>query len=157
MYNAYLLSIYVFPSSSNPFAVILRVQFPSLYSFSYYRCHSTRSLFLECLNFLLFLARRHMRCHCHVVALNLTGLHLSKTLSADIAHLPFLSNLSLADNKFSDPIPPPLSSLSALRFLNLSNNCFNQTFLPELSRLQTLEVLNLYNNNMTDPLPMAVA
>ncbi|QCD87873.1 hypothetical protein DEO72_LG3g2414 [Vigna unguiculata] len=43
-------------------------------------------------------------------------------LSADIAHLPFLSNLSLANNKFSGPIPPALSSLSALRLLNLSNN-----------------------------------
>ncbi|BAT98335.1 hypothetical protein VIGAN_09198100 [Vigna angularis var. angularis] len=95
--------------------------------------------------------------HCHVVALKLTGLHHSGTLSVDVAHLPFLSNLSLADNKFSDPIPPPLSSLSALRFLNLSNNGFNQTFPPELSRVQRLEVLDLYNNNMTDPLPMAVA
>ncbi|KOM32554.1 hypothetical protein LR48_Vigan01g211000 [Vigna angularis] len=49
------------------------------------------------------------------------------TLSANVAHLSFLSNLSLADNKFSSPIPSPLSSLSALRFLNLSSNGFNQT------------------------------
>ncbi|KOM28196.1 hypothetical protein LR48_Vigan511s001900 [Vigna angularis] len=55
------------------------------------------------------------------------GLHLFGTLSVDIAHLSFLSNLSLADNIFFSPIPPPLSSLSALRFLNLSNNGFNQT------------------------------
>ncbi|KAG2409464.1 uncharacterized protein HKW66_Vig0001290 [Vigna angularis] len=45
----------------------------------------------------------------------------------DTPHLSFLSNLSLADNIFFSPIPPPLSSLSALRFLNLSNNGFNQT------------------------------
>ncbi|WVZ09650.1 hypothetical protein V8G54_014180 [Vigna mungo] len=95
--------------------------------------------------------------HRHVVALNLTGLHLSGTLSPDVAHLPFLSNLSLADNKFSGPIPPALSSLSALRLLNLSNNGFNQTFPPELSRLQSLQVLDLYNNNMTGALPLAVA
>ncbi|QCD94948.1 LRR receptor-like serine/threonine-protein kinase EFR [Vigna unguiculata] len=95
--------------------------------------------------------------HRHVVALNLTGLNLSGTLSADIAHLSFLSNLSLVDNKFSGPIPLALSSLSALRLLKLSNNGFNQTFPPELSRLHSLEVLDLYNNNMTNTLPLAVA
>ncbi|KAG2375874.1 Leucine-rich repeat receptor-like serine/threonine-protein [Vigna angularis] len=107
--------------------------------------------------------------HRHVVALNLTGLHLSGTLSADIAHLTFLSNLSLAENKFSGPIPPALSSLSALRLLNLSNNGFNQTFPSELSRLQTLElhgaipefigdlpsleVVQLWENNFTGSIP----
>ncbi|CAJ1929094.1 unnamed protein product [Sphenostylis stenocarpa] len=94
--------------------------------------------------------------HRHVIALNLTGLDLSGTLPADVAHLPFLSNVSLAANKFSGPIPMALSSLSGLRFLNLSNNVFNQTFPPELSRLQSLEVLDLYNNNMTGALPLAV-
>ncbi|KOM31876.1 hypothetical protein LR48_Vigan01g143200 [Vigna angularis] len=78
-------------------------------------------------------------------------------LSADVAHLPFLSSLSLTDNKFSGPILSPLSSLSALHFLNLSNNGFNQTFPPKLSYLQRLEVLDLYNNNITIPLPLVIA
>ncbi|KAF1874691.1 hypothetical protein Lal_00007305 [Lupinus albus] len=92
----------------------------------------------------------------HVISINLTGFTLSGTLSGDIAHLPFLSNISLADNKFSGPIPPQLSSLFDLRFLNLSNNGFNGTFPSELSVLDNLEVLDLYNNNMTGELPLAV-
>ncbi|OIV92823.1 hypothetical protein TanjilG_00957 [Lupinus angustifolius] len=92
----------------------------------------------------------------HVISINLTGFSISGTLSGDFAHLPFLSNISLADNKLSGPIPPQLSSLFGLRFLNLSNNGFNGTFPYELSVLKNLEVLDLYNNNMTGELPLAV-
>ncbi|CAL0331746.1 unnamed protein product [Lupinus luteus] len=94
--------------------------------------------------------------HRHVISLNLAGLGLSGTLSGDVAYLPFLSNLSLADNKFYGSVPPQLSALSGLRFLNLSNNFFNGTFPSELSVLKNLEVLDLYNNNMTGELPLAV-
>ncbi|XP_061351644.1 leucine-rich repeat receptor-like serine/threonine-protein kinase BAM1 [Gastrolobium bilobum] len=92
----------------------------------------------------------------HVISLNLTSLSLHGTLSDVLSYLPLLSNLSLADNKFSGPIPPAVSSLSGLRYLNLSNNGFNGTFPSELSRLTNLEVLDLYNNNMTGVLPLAV-
>ncbi|KAF7809976.1 leucine-rich repeat receptor-like serine/threonine-protein kinase BAM1 [Senna tora] len=94
--------------------------------------------------------------HRHVIALNLTDLNLSGTLSNDIAHLPFLSNLSVAVNQFSGPIPPGISFVSGLRFLNLSNNVFNGTFPAELSQLKNLQVLDLYNNNMTGDLPLVV-
>ncbi|KAI4327288.1 hypothetical protein L6164_019767 [Bauhinia variegata] len=92
----------------------------------------------------------------HVIALNLTGLALSGLLSNDIAHLPLLSNLSVADNQFSGPIPPEISTITGLRFLNISNNVFNGTFPSELSQLKNLQVLDLYNNNMTGDLPLAV-
>ncbi|XP_061371615.1 leucine-rich repeat receptor-like serine/threonine-protein kinase BAM1 [Gastrolobium bilobum] len=92
----------------------------------------------------------------HVIAIDLTGLDLSGTISGDVAHLPFLSNLSLAANNFSGPIPPSLSAISGLRFLNLSNNGFNGTFPYELSQLKNLQVLDLYNNNLTGVLPLTV-
>ncbi|KAL6205974.1 hypothetical protein ACLB2K_023225 [Fragaria x ananassa] len=54
-----------------------------------------------------------------------------------------LSNLTLAENNLSGPIPPEISALSALRLLNLSNNVFNRTFPPELSNLTNLRVLEI--------------
>ncbi|KAL6129309.1 hypothetical protein ACLB2K_072661 [Fragaria x ananassa] len=63
--------------------------------------------------------------HNHVTSLDLSGLNLSGYLSPDIAFLVYLSNLTLAENNLSCPIPP---EISALRLLNLSNNVFNSTF-----------------------------
>ncbi|XP_045829331.1 leucine-rich repeat receptor-like serine/threonine-protein kinase BAM1 [Trifolium pratense] len=94
--------------------------------------------------------------HRHVIAINLSSLTLTGTLSDDISNLPFLTNLSLADNKFSGPIPSSFSSLASLRYLNLSNNVFNGTFPSQLSNLFNLQVLDLYNNNMTGTLPLSV-
>ncbi|CAJ2635219.1 unnamed protein product [Trifolium pratense] len=94
--------------------------------------------------------------HRHVIAINLSSLTLTGTLSDDISNLPFLTNLSLADNKFSGPIPSSFSSLTSLRYLNLSNNVFNGTFPSQLSNLFNLQVLDLYNNNMTGTLPLSV-
>ncbi|CAL0331211.1 unnamed protein product [Lupinus luteus] len=91
----------------------------------------------------------------HVTALNLTSLSLSGTLTT--LHLPFLSTLSLSDNKFSGPVPPSLSSLTFLIHLNLSNNNFNSSFPSELSNLKNLQVLDFYNNNMTGPLPVSLS
>ncbi|KAL6199046.1 hypothetical protein ACLB2K_028833 [Fragaria x ananassa] len=93
--------------------------------------------------------------HNHVTSLDLSGLNLSGYLSP--AFLVYLSNLTLAENNLSGPIPPEISALSALRLLNLSNNVFNRTFPPELSNLTNLRVLDLYNNNLTDVLPVSVA
>ncbi|KAL6219558.1 hypothetical protein ACLB2K_007317 [Fragaria x ananassa] len=72
----------------------------------------------------------------------------------DITILVYISNLTLAENNLSCPIPP---DISALRLLNLSNNVFNRTFPPELSNLTNLHVLDLYNNNLTGVLPVSVA
>ncbi|WJX89397.1 non-specific serine/threonine protein kinase [Trifolium repens] len=94
--------------------------------------------------------------HRHVISINLSSLTLTGTLSDDISNLPFLTNLSLADNKFSGPIPSSFSSLISLRYLNLSNNVFNGTFPSQLSNLFNLQVLDLYNNNMTGTLPLSV-
>ncbi|GMY12003.1 leucine-rich repeat receptor-like serine/threonine-protein kinase BAM1 [Fagus crenata] len=91
-----------------------------------------------------------------VTALDLSGLNLSGTLSPELSHLRFLSNLSVASNQFSGPIPSELASLSGLRHLNLSNNIFNGTFPSQLSVLKNLRVLDLYNNNMTGELPLTV-
>ncbi|KAL6196262.1 hypothetical protein ACLB2K_031877 [Fragaria x ananassa] len=65
--------------------------------------------------------------HNHVTSLDLSGLNLSGYLSPDIAFLVYLSNLILAENNLSGPIPP---EISALRLLNLSNNVFNRMFPP---------------------------
>ncbi|XP_030548481.1 leucine-rich repeat receptor-like serine/threonine-protein kinase BAM1 [Rhodamnia argentea] len=92
-----------------------------------------------------------------VVAIDISGLNLSGTLSGDLAHLHLLSNLSVAANQLSGPVPTQISALSGLRLLNLSNNVFNGTFPKELSVLKRLQVLDLYNNNMTGELPLTVA
>ncbi|KAL6185618.1 hypothetical protein ACLB2K_041748 [Fragaria x ananassa] len=50
--------------------------------------------------------------HNHVTSLDLSGLNLSGYLSPDIAFLVYLSNLTLAENNFSGPIPPEISASS---------------------------------------------
>ncbi|GMI68741.1 BARELY ANY MERISTEM 1 [Hibiscus trionum] len=92
----------------------------------------------------------------HVLAIDLSYLNLSGTLSPSFSHLRFLQNFSAAANQLSGPIPTDLAALSALRYLNLSNNVFNGSFPAQLSQLKSLEVLDLYNNNMTGDLPISV-
>ncbi|KAF5463201.1 hypothetical protein F2P56_019134 [Juglans regia] len=91
-----------------------------------------------------------------VTILDLSDLRLSGTLSPDLAHLRFLSNLCVASNQLSGAIPAELSSLSALRVLNLSDNRFNGRFPSQLSLLKNLQVLDLYDNDLTGDLPLAV-
>ncbi|XP_024984302.1 leucine-rich repeat receptor-like serine/threonine-protein kinase BAM1 [Cynara cardunculus var. scolymus] len=93
----------------------------------------------------------------HVIALNISGLNLTGTLSSDIGNLPNLVNFTVAANNIAGPIPPEISLISGLRFLNLSNNIFNETFPPELADLKFLQVLDLYNNNLTGDLPVGVS
>ncbi|KAG6645795.1 hypothetical protein I3843_08G141600 [Carya illinoinensis] len=91
-----------------------------------------------------------------VIALDLSNLLLSGTLSSDLSNLRFLSELSVAGNDLSGAIPAELSSLSALRVLDLSYNRFNGTFPSQLSLLKNLQVLDLSGNYMIGDLPLAV-
>ncbi|KAG6701107.1 hypothetical protein I3842_08G148500 [Carya illinoinensis] len=88
-----------------------------------------------------------------VIALDLSNLQLSGTLSSDLSNLRFLSELSVAFNQFSGAIPAELSSLSALRVLNLSSNIFNGTFPSQLSNLHFLSKLSVADNDLSGAIP----
>ncbi|XP_008440463.2 leucine-rich repeat receptor-like serine/threonine-protein kinase BAM1 [Cucumis melo] len=94
--------------------------------------------------------------HRHVVALDLSSLDLTATLSPHIASLRFLTNVSFGLNKFSGGIPPEIASLSSLQLLNLSSNVLNGSIPSEFSRLKNLQVLDVYNNNLTGEFPRVV-
>ncbi|KAL6128981.1 hypothetical protein ACLB2K_072334 [Fragaria x ananassa] len=87
--------------------------------------------------------------HNHVTSLDLSGLNLSGYLSP--AFLVYLSNLTLAENNLSGPIPPEISSLSALRLLNLSNNVFNRTARSRRSSPTSLTSVFLTSTTTTSP------
>ncbi|XP_075475655.1 uncharacterized protein LOC142508671 [Primulina tabacum] len=89
----------------------------------------------------------------HVIALDISGLSLTGTLSPNVGHLRLLLNLSAADNYLSGPVPLQISEITNLRNLNLSNNVFNLSFPPGLYGLKNLQVLDLYNNNLTGDFP----
>ncbi|KAG6671335.1 hypothetical protein I3843_Q000600 [Carya illinoinensis] len=88
-----------------------------------------------------------------VTVLDISNLQLSGTLSSDLAHLRFLSELSVALNQFSGAIPAELSSLSALRVLDLSSNSFHGAIPEFICDMPELEELQLGENNFTGIIP----
>lgn len=92
-----------------------------------------------------------------VVALDLSGMNLSGSLSSAIGQLPNLLNVSVAVNNLSGSLPTEITNLVGLRSLNISNNVFGSFFPKNFSRLRALEVLDAFNNNFTGELPLEVS
>lgn len=92
-----------------------------------------------------------------IVALDLSHMNLSGTLSPHISLLPHLVNLSVAANNLSGSLPTEISHLSSLRYLNISNNVFSNAFPKNFSHLNYLEVLDAFNNNFTGELPLEIS
>ncbi|KAF6167071.1 hypothetical protein GIB67_041326 [Kingdonia uniflora] len=89
-----------------------------------------------------------------VVAIDLTDLNLSGSVSLAVSSLDRLINLSLADNNFTGMIE--ITNLTNLRFLNISNNQFIGSLDWDYKSLPSLEVFDAYNNNFTALLPLGV-
>lgn len=87
-----------------------------------------------------------------IVALNLTSMGLSGSISPSISRLTALTSILLGNNSLSGTIPD-LSSLKGLQFLHLEDNRLSGTIPPSLGNLQNLSELFLQNNNLTGQVP----
>ncbi|XVE66033.1 hypothetical protein DITRI_Ditri08aG0049000 [Diplodiscus trichospermus] len=87
-----------------------------------------------------------------VIALNLTSMGLSGSLSPSIANLTALSGIWLGNNNFSGIIPD-LSSLKLLEILHLEDNQLNGRIPSSLGDIGRLRELFLQNNNLTGRIP----
>ncbi|CAL9207045.1 unnamed protein product [Musa hybrid cultivar] len=87
-----------------------------------------------------------------VVALNLSSMGLSGSLSPLIARMTALTDISFAYNNFTGPIPD-LSKLKNLQKLHLQNNQLTGVIPPSLANLSQLRELYLENNNLTGEIP----
>lgn len=90
-----------------------------------------------------------------VIALNLTSMGLSGSLSPSIANLTALSNILLGNNSLSGPIPD-LSPLKALAILHLEKNQLRGTIPPSLGNMDTLRELFLQENKLTGQVPSSL-
>ncbi|CAH9122229.1 unnamed protein product [Cuscuta epithymum] len=87
-----------------------------------------------------------------VIALNLTRMDLSGTISPNIGNLSALSGIWLGNNNLSGVIPD-LSSLKRLETLHLEDNRLGGDILPSLGSIESLQELFLQNNNLTGKIP----
>ncbi|XP_077231838.1 uncharacterized protein LOC143864859 [Tasmannia lanceolata] len=89
-----------------------------------------------------------------VVAIDLSNLNLSGSVSLAISRLDRLVNLSLAGNDFSGEIE--IANLTHLKFLKISNNQFEGGLDWDYSSLMNLEMFDAYNNNFSALLPLGI-
>ncbi|KAJ1695651.1 hypothetical protein LUZ63_012349 [Rhynchospora breviuscula] len=90
-----------------------------------------------------------------VVALNLSSMGLTGTISPSIANLTALVNISLAFNNFSSAIPD-LGQLNYLTRLDLQDNHLTGSIPQSLGNISTLSELFLQNNNLTGQVPSSL-
>lgn len=88
-----------------------------------------------------------------VIALDLSALRLTGSISPHIGNLSYLQSLQLQDNRFTGILPQQLCNLSRLRLLNLSSNGIEGALPPNMSNLRRLQVLDLMANEITSTLP----
>ncbi|KAL5701841.1 hypothetical protein ACHQM5_027134 [Ranunculus cassubicifolius] len=87
-----------------------------------------------------------------VVSLNMSGMGLSGSISANIANLTALTDIWLGNNNLSGSIPD-LSKLKRLKTLHLENNQLSGEIPSSLGNIGSLNELFLYNNNLTGEVP----
>ncbi|CAL9084858.1 unnamed protein product, partial [Musa hybrid cultivar] len=92
-----------------------------------------------------------------VLALDLSNLNISGSLSPVIGELKGLTYLSVAGNSLSGLFPSSVGKLAGLRHLNVSNNQFNGTLSWSFSYMAELEVLDAYNNDFFGALPVGLS
>ncbi|XP_042495512.1 putative leucine-rich repeat receptor-like serine/threonine-protein kinase At2g14440 isoform X1 [Macadamia integrifolia] len=87
-----------------------------------------------------------------IVALNLSSMGLSGSLSPSIAKLTALTDIWFGNNNLSGPIPD-LSPLRILQTLHLEVNQFSGEVPPSLGNITGLRELFIENNNLTGQIP----
>ncbi|PKI51568.1 hypothetical protein CRG98_028040 [Punica granatum] len=90
-----------------------------------------------------------------VVALKLTGMGLSGSLSHSLADLTALTSIALGNNHLSGTIPD-LSSLKGLQIVHLNDNQLTGRIPSSLGTISGLHELFLQNNNLAGPVPDAL-
>ncbi|XP_007226289.2 probable LRR receptor-like serine/threonine-protein kinase At3g47570 [Prunus persica] len=88
-----------------------------------------------------------------VVALHLSGLGLTGSISPHIGNLSFLRSLHLQNNKLTGNIPSQILHLFRLKSLNLSSNTIQGPLPSNMTQLIALQTLDLASNNITGTLP----
>ncbi|KAG2721741.1 hypothetical protein I3760_02G095700 [Carya illinoinensis] len=87
-----------------------------------------------------------------VIALNLTNMGLSGSLSPTISKMTALTDIWLGYNSLTGSIPD-LSSMKMLKILHLENNQLSGEIPPSLGAIDGLRELFLQNNNLTGLVP----
>lgn len=87
-----------------------------------------------------------------VVALNLTSMGLSGSLSPNLANLTALSDIWLGNNSLSGTVPD-VSPLKRLERLHLEDNQLSGEIPPSLGNINSLRELFLQGNNLTGQVP----
>ncbi|KAF8016860.1 hypothetical protein BT93_H2160 [Corymbia citriodora subsp. variegata] len=90
-----------------------------------------------------------------VVALNLTSMGLSGSLSPYLANMTALTSIWLGNNSLYGPIPS-LRSLKRLEILHLNDNQLNGPIPSSLGDISGLRELFLQNNNLTGQVPSSL-
>ncbi|TQD99240.1 hypothetical protein C1H46_015154 [Malus baccata] len=88
-----------------------------------------------------------------VVALDLSGLGLTGSISPHIGNLSFLHSLQLQNNKLTGTIPTQIFNLFRLRSLNVSSNTIQGSLPSNITLMMALESLDFSSNNITGILP----
>ncbi|CAA0816205.1 Receptor-like protein kinase HSL1 [Striga hermonthica] len=88
-----------------------------------------------------------------VVSVSLPGASLAGPFPLALCRLPFLSNLSLADNYINGSLPLSISGCRSLVHLDLSQNLIHGSLPPTLADLHFLRYLNLLANNFYGDIP----
>ncbi|KAM1133886.1 hypothetical protein ACFX19_043791 [Malus domestica] len=88
-----------------------------------------------------------------VVALDLSGLGLTGSISPHIGNLSFLHSLQLQNNKLTGTIPTQTFNLFRLRSLNVSSNTIQGSLPSNITLMMALESLDFSSNNITGILP----
>ncbi|KAI5018495.1 hypothetical protein ZWY2020_043383 [Hordeum vulgare] len=88
-----------------------------------------------------------------VISLNFSSMGISGSLSPDIGNLTALTDIFLANNSLSGPIPD-LTKLGKLQRLHLNDNKLNGTIPQTLGTIQPLRELFLQNNELGGAVPL---
>lgn len=88
--------------------------------------------------------------------LNLANNMLSGPLPRTIGKLSGLQELKLEGNEFTGPIPAEIKELRQLGQLNLSNNRFSGQIPDGISQCKLLSLIDLSRNNLSGPIPSTI-
>ncbi|KAL8512489.1 hypothetical protein ACS0TY_018820 [Phlomoides rotata] len=95
--------------------------------------------------------------HHRVVALNISNMGLSGTVSPELGNLSFLVSLDLGYNLFRGILPQELSLLHRLKFISIRNNNFEGEIPSWFGHLPNLEYMSLRNNTFSGFIPNSLS